>query len=1679
MAIDEGADAEGKEVALPTNFSANKSSMPSTMPTNRTPPTSRTPIPSEFQQTISLMRRNFKRDQRLPGVWAARTLLGPLMVMLYTIGFFLGYEDTADGTRIGDFILHDGRNWPMPDKIFVAGNNADLLEDAAEFINSNDDVHTTVQVESSFNDKMGPFSDFCEDKVGNVKDAKHLCVYLNITSESLEGSLESLSSSSLDSTTTIYYGGGKGESPEADRISGAQYLFHSALWNVTAPATTTSDGAATTIPFTVSKIQSIPTTDDDDGIGDWVRYVGMAIGVLIALALVGASGYLIAPIVTEQVQEVHLAFVRTGVRLRTYVLQWLLFYSLHSILTAIALTALAVWWNLYPKSSSALVFVSHYMALIQMNAFIVAASQVSTQEEMAQGIPFLGFLASMAIAVPLVVLDVPTAAVSACSSLSPFIAIVNYSLIYFKYDYGGYDTGITTTEQVVESGLLGSYIGSMLGIVFYLAIIFIFTSPDLRNKLFRNDSRNAANTSTGDSTHATPADNFEPLPDRETVLLEVRGLMQTYRGQLCKRAEPVDVLRGLDLDVCRGSVLGLLGHNGSGKSTTLRILSGEQPLQDGHVSYNFHDGTVEMDASGGTQGIRGKIGVCPQHNNLLGDESCRETLQLLAGLRGDIRMEQGQSVAQAIDAEVDRLIEQIGFTSPEDADKPVKTYSGGMKRKVCIAIALLGNPEVVFLDEPTAGIDPYNRRTIWDMIIEAKAGRSIILCSHHLEEVDLLSDRVAILKKGQIIACGSTLFLKHHFGAGYSLRFDSQTDLDVSRVIREARQTRSDKPGTRTWDLAHGTEPSFPRLLRWLEQEDAANIEVELTTLEQVFLATGKEDASERDSDDDDDGNNNDNDNNNSNDNESSISDGAFGQDDGDERHRFLAQVWGGASAVEKRHLSFWEKFFLVSKFMMQDSWRQPEAITINVAFPLAYMIGGMVAVYLTGEPDEVERVFPDPIPISPLLMGKQGEFFGLEDANVTIPGILPIGLPATLEDFHDGEALLGGYWSANETLQYNDGATGFSTHIGAYILTLANFGRLDRGDDPGIKVNVQHLPYDTDPTFRIDFIVLPIALVYGFTGMVFSMIDILTLKANNIVALFRVAGINEWTVNLGVMFYKCASTFLPFFVIAIILGFSLQLVLFGNGLRWLATIALLLLYAYSATPMGLIISKRFITKDFDSAKSWFPTVYFTVVSMPYVTWSMAYQLVDSAESALLVVGDFLCIIPPVAFQRGLGAVIDVSLRYDDRDLYITDVFKFETRVMLAMVLMLVVGTLEWIYLRRLTTTKPMVTKLEDGDEGNALPELTDDADVLTEREKSLESDDGINAREVVKVFNVEMGKGAKSAAAGGTGRAMKRAVKGVSFGIKKNEIFVLLGPNGAGKTTLMSILAGEYSPEHGTATIDERIISMKTRGVDHIFERSNVSWCPQHDSLFPGLTVQQHLEFYARVRGLVWDTNETKGHVNSIVKLLGLSKHVDKRPSELSGGYKRRVSLGIAMIGYPSSMLVDECTTGLDPGARHLVWEALRPDLVNEEYQLPAVLFSTHYMDEAEALATRIGIMIDGELVATGTLDRLQQRFCRSYFVEIALDHQLAERGDRTLQARVLALMNAHGMQASIYESLPFNFKIQIPYGDNNNVMQLASIFDLLERHKEEFRIKFYSVANMSLEQIFVDLSKKQFDGD
>ncbi|MYR06990.1 ATP-binding cassette domain-containing protein [Gordonia sp. SID5947] len=307
--------------------------------------------------------------------------------------------------------------------------------------------------------------------------------------------------------------------------------------------------------------------------------------------------------------------------------------------------------------------------------------------------------------------------------------------------------------------------------------------------------------------------------NRRQTAIEAGGLVKRYDDKL--------VLDGLDLSVLRGEVFALLGPNGSGKTTTVNILSTLIEADAGHVVVGGHDLAVDPN------GIRSIIGVTGQFAALDDLLTGRENLQLMAALN---HLGRGPGRAR-----VDGLL--ADFDLVDAADRAVSTYSGGMRRRLDLAMTLVSTPEVIFLDEPTTGLDPRSRRTLWDTISGlASDGVTIFLTTQYLEEADRLADRVAVLDRGSIVAQGTPSELKNLVpGSSIRLVFADEETFERARAVFPDAGAVA---GARRLDLStDDTVRSLREALGRIESEqlDLVDVSVHTASLDDVFFAlTGR-----------------------------------------------------------------------------------------------------------------------------------------------------------------------------------------------------------------------------------------------------------------------------------------------------------------------------------------------------------------------------------------------------------------------------------------------------------------------------------------------------------------------------------------------------------------------------------------------------------------------------------------------------------------------------------------------------------------------------------------------------------------------------------------------------------------------------------------------------------------------
>jgi ATP-binding cassette subfamily A (ABC1) protein 3 len=317
--------------------------------------------------------------------------------------------------------------------------------------------------------------------------------------------------------------------------------------------------------------------------------------------------------------------------------------------------------------------------------------------------------------------------------------------------------------------------------------------------------------------------NYENEPVDKNAGIKIRGLRKVYGNKVA--------VNNLHLNIYENEITVLLGHNGAGKSTTMGMLTGLFSPSEGTALINGYDIRNDLNK------IRGSLGLCPQHNVLFNELTVREHIIFFSKLKGIKDQKE-------IEDQIKRYVDLLGLEPKVNAQS--KTLSGGMKRKLSIGIALCGNSKIVMCDEPSSGMDPAARRSLWDLLIQEKQGRTILLTTHFMDEADILGDRIAIMADGDLKTVGTSFFLKKRFGVGYRLTLvkkqlcNPKTVTDfLSRYIPNIG-VESNIGTELSYILPEEKTKYFRRIFKDLEDNldelKVSSFGLSLTTMEEVFL---------------------------------------------------------------------------------------------------------------------------------------------------------------------------------------------------------------------------------------------------------------------------------------------------------------------------------------------------------------------------------------------------------------------------------------------------------------------------------------------------------------------------------------------------------------------------------------------------------------------------------------------------------------------------------------------------------------------------------------------------------------------------------------------------------------------------------------------------------------------------
>uniref|UniRef100_A0A663MWU2 ATP binding cassette subfamily A member 13 n=1 Tax=Athene cunicularia TaxID=194338 RepID=A0A663MWU2_ATHCN len=1113
-------------------------------------------------------------------------------------------------------------------------------------------------------------------------------------------------------------------------------------------------------------------------------------------------------------------------------------------------------------------------------------------------------------------------------------------------------------------------------------------------------------------------------------------------------------VKDLSLSFHRGQITALLGPNGAGKTTVISLLTGLYPPSSGTIIINGKDIRTDLAA------IRTELGVCPQYDVLFNILTVREHLLLYGSVKapGWTREQLNQQVT----------LEDVDLSQHQY--KPVGALSGGMKRRLSIAISFIGNSKTVVLDEPTSGVDPCSRRSIWDVLLKYKAGCTLIFTTHHLDEAEVLSDRIAILQRGQLRCCGSPSYLRETYGQGHSLTLIKKPSVfeiqDPKHIVQVTSLVQTHIPeaflkensGTElTYVIPERADKtSFKGLFQALDQSlhhlHVTGYGISDTTLEEVhlvFLCWGF----------------------------LSYSDISF----------------TGASSVCGAHLVLAQIVaFLMKRFHhARRDWRGSLS---NALLPVLFVALAMAlfsvkplaidypSLKLTPRLyDNAESFFRvlGPLPLSSHLYSRKNNrllftipVYFFQIFNTSAPymknkkGHILYNLSGFIVEEYlvrpSNKARYGG-WSfggrkefelqekkLNNTkskplakVWYNQ--KGFHS-LPSYLNELNNL-ILWLNLPPSVDwrqygITLYSQPYggallDEDKIMEnVRQCGVALCIMLGFS--------ILTASIGSAIVKDRVSGTKRlqhitglgyktyWLANFccDMLFYMVPVTL----CVGVISAFQLSAFTFRKNLA--ATVLLLILFGYATLPWMYLVSRFFSSSDAAFVSYISLNFVFGLCTMLVTLLPRLLAIISKAQSFQNIYNILkwaFIVFPQFCLGQGLIELSYNQIKFDLTSNFGIDsyVSPFEMNFLgWIFVEMALQGSL--LLLLRLFLHWDLLQK--------SRCHSSEDVDVEMERQRLFY---GRTGNDVLLLYNLRKCFGGFS--------KNTTAVESISLGIRRGECFGLLGTNGAGKSTTFKMLTGDIIPSAGRAVIrtptgsEMDVLSASSEGV-------LIGYCPQQDALDELLTGWEHLYYYCTLRGI--PKQDICKVAEDLVNRLHLNAHADKLVRTYSAGTKRKLSTAVALVGKPQILLLDEPSSGMDPCSKRYLWKTI----LKEVQDGCAAVLTSHSMEECEALCTRLAIMVNGSFKCLGSPQHIKNRFGDGYFVKVWLSKEISYR------RMILDCLQLH-FPGTQFKGQHLNL---LEYHVPRSQGCLAELFRVLENHKAFLQIKHYSISQTTLEQVF-----------
>ncbi|XP_077618904.1 ATP-binding cassette sub-family A member 17-like [Crocuta crocuta] len=1128
-------------------------------------------------------------------------------------------------------------------------------------------------------------------------------------------------------------------------------------------------------------------------------------------------------------------------------------------------------------------------------------------------------------------------------------------------------------------------------------------------------------------------------------------------------------VKDLTMNLYQGQITVLLGHNGAGKTTTCFVLTGLIPPSSGWAYINGYEISRNMVE------IRKSMGWCPQHDILFDDLTVAEHLSFYAQLPSQFISVIHVWPKGATLSNKDALI-----TPRVQKPFPVAEDKGRSRPPL--------GPQVLMLDEPTSGMDAVSRRAIWDLLQQHKSDRTVLLTTHFMDEADLLGDRVAIMAKGELQCCGSPLFLKQKYGAGYYMTVVKKPHCSTEKISNLIYHhmpnaiLQSNIGEELTFILP---KKSMPRVNKLADSSTEIQA-LKIPSIQSHHLI------------------------------------GRVPVNRIKRIHSRIFSIRSGLPVHPNTGLSLLcQQFYAMLLKRVLYSWRNwllmltvqvlvPLLLTSlsltlldvdesmgNVPLELSLKTYGQTIVPFYVSPNsrlgpQLSQYFTDmlvaeeQIPLETLskpgaqessaccggcggctLKSDSVEDLLLEKAEEEPEGFdFKYVVAASFEDEGNHTTV---------TALFNNQAY----HSPAVALALVDNLLFKLLSGAAASITASNHPQPRSALEASEDVLyyslkghyLVINLLFGI-AFLSSSFSILTVKERSTKAkdIQFISGVYAATFWLSALLWDLITSLVPSLLLLALFVYHKEEAFTHRG-NVPAVILVLLLYGWASIPFVYLTSFCFHSEGSAFVKllvmltflSIGPLVLILVTKEKDQGYTTASESLDQAF--LLLPGHCLGMaFFNLYYSYGLQKLCKiknlsplqcnkVSEAYTVQE----SIYAWESlgigKYMAALaisgsayviLLFLIDTSVLWKLKARFSDLKG---KQELGEQvaSHGAMSVPGDQDVEEEAKtvqtglEKLREENPLVLKDVSKVY---------------ASKVPVLAVNKVSFAVRAKECFGLLGVNGAGKTSIFKMLTGEEPITSGNAFIRGFNISSHLGKV-----RQQIGYCPQFDALLDHMTGWEMLVMYARLWGI--PERHISACVEQILEELLMYAYTDKLVKTYSGGNKRKLSTGIALIGEPSVIFLDEPSTGMDPVARHLLWDTVA---WARESGKAIVLTTPHSMEECEALCTRLAIMVQGQLKCLGSPQHLKSKFGSGY----SLRAKVRSEGRQEVLEEFKAFVNLTFPGSVLEDEHQGMVHYHLPGGG----LSWAEVFDFLEQAKKRFMLDDYSVSQVSLEDVFLSFT-------